>query len=158
MSPPNADQPNSEAPEPQTPIEKIPDLPADPHAAQIPSEEKSNESVRDGDNKQEEDGDEEEGECGFCLFMKGGGCKETFTEWEKCVEEGEKNEEDIVSKCYQVTANLKKCMEEHFEYYAPLLEAEKAAEAEAAKQFEEEKEGSKKEEDHLGVSDDKKSS
>jgi hypothetical protein len=32
---------------------------------------------------------EEEGECGFCLFMKDGGCKEEFVAWEKCVEDAE---------------------------------------------------------------------
>ncbi|GFQ00321.1 hypothetical protein PHJA_002176100 [Phtheirospermum japonicum] len=97
------------------------------------------------------------------MFMKGGECKETFTEWEKCVEEGEKNEEDIVGKCYQAIANLKKCMEEHFDYYALLLQAEKVAEAEAVKQLEEERESSNKEEgsrekgkeENLGVSDEK---
>ncbi|GFP93801.1 hypothetical protein PHJA_001524400 [Phtheirospermum japonicum] len=50
--------------------------------------------------------------------MKGGECKETFKEWENCVEEGEKNEEDVVGKCYQATANLKKRMEENSDYYA----------------------------------------
>lgn len=74
-----------------------------------------------------EEKEEEEGECGFCLFMKAGGCRETFTDWEKCVEEGEKNKEDIVEKCFQVTSALKKCMEAHSDYYAPLLEAEEAA-------------------------------
>ncbi|GFQ02568.1 hypothetical protein PHJA_002400800 [Phtheirospermum japonicum] len=165
MSSPNPDQPNSKTLEPQIPIEKIPDPPTDPNTAQIQSEEKPNETIKDGNNNEEED-EEEEGECGFCLFMKGGGCKETFTEWEKCVEEGEKNEEDIVGKCYQATANLKKCMEEHSDYYAPLLQAEKAAEAEAAKQLEEERESSNKEEEsgekgkdeNLGVSDEKQSS
>ncbi|KAL3631187.1 hypothetical protein CASFOL_024171 [Castilleja foliolosa] len=163
MSSPNSDQPSSETPESQTPIEKIPDPPTDPNAAQTQSEEKSN-SVKDGDNKEEE-GEEEE--CGFCLFMKGGGCKEIFTAWEKCVEEGEKNGEDIVGKCSQVTENLTKCMQQHSDYYAPLLEAEKAAEAEVANQLEEERERLKKEEesgdkgkeDSLGVSapDEKKS-
>ncbi|GFP83687.1 hypothetical protein PHJA_000512200 [Phtheirospermum japonicum] len=98
--------------------------------------------------------------------MKGGGFKETFMQWEKCVDEGEKNEEDIVGKCYQANANLKKCMEDHSDYYALLLQAEKAVEAEAAKQLEEERESSNKEEEsgekgkeeNLGVSDEMQSS
>ncbi|KAL2542927.1 Uncharacterized protein Adt_03905 [Abeliophyllum distichum] len=100
-------------------------------------EEVSEESINEGDRNEEE---EEEGECGFCLFMKGGGCKDTFIEWEKCIEEGEKNKQDIVEKCFQATAALKKCMEAHADYYAPILQAEKAAEEEAAKELEKEKE------------------
>lgn len=90
----------------------------------------------DGDAEKEE---EEEGECGFCLFMKGGGCKETFVEWEKCIEEAEKKEEDVVQKCFQVTTALKKCMEAHSDYYAPILQAEKSLQEDAVKQLEEEK-------------------
>lgn len=89
------------------------------------------------ENEEEE---EEEGECGFCLFMKGGGCKDSFIEWEKCIEEGEKNKEDIVEKCFEVTSALRKCMEVHSEYYAPILQAEKAAEAELEKEKEKQKE------------------
>ncbi|KAL2559461.1 uncharacterized protein Fot_04200 [Forsythia ovata] len=100
-------------------------------------EEVSEESINEGDRNEEE---EEEGECGFCLFMKGGGCKDTFIEWEKCIEEGEKNKQDIVEKCFQATAALKTCMEAHADYYAPILQAEKAAEEEAAKELEKEKE------------------
>ncbi|XP_010242687.1 PREDICTED: uncharacterized protein LOC104586972 [Nelumbo nucifera] len=84
------------------------------------------------------DGDEEEGECGFCLFMKGGGCKDAFIAWEKCIEDAEKNKEDIVEKCFEVTGLLKKCMEAHSDYYEPILRAEKAAEEEATKELERE--------------------
>ncbi|KAI3763645.1 hypothetical protein L2E82_13639 [Cichorium intybus] len=83
---------------------------------------------------------EEEGECGFCLFMKGGACKEVFINWEKCIEEGEKNNEDIVDKCFEATSALKKCMEANPDYYGPILQAEKAAEQEAIKQLDKEKE------------------
>ncbi|KAI4373855.1 hypothetical protein MLD38_011922 [Melastoma candidum] len=91
--------------------------------------------------KQEEEGGEdgeEEGECGFCLFMKGGGCKDAFVDWEKCIEEAEKSGEDIVDKCFQATSALKTCMEAHSDYYEPILRAEKAAEEEAVRQLEEE--------------------
>ncbi|KAL4586806.1 hypothetical protein LXL04_011450 [Taraxacum kok-saghyz] len=83
---------------------------------------------------------EEEGECGFCLFMKGGACKEVFINWEKCIEEGEKNNEDIVDKCFEATSALKKCMEANPDYYGPILQAEKVAEQEAIKQLDKEKE------------------
>ncbi|KAI6686403.1 hypothetical protein NL676_032316 [Syzygium grande] len=82
--------------------------------------------------------EEEEGECGFCLFMKAGGCRDAFVDWEKCIEEAEKSKEDIVDKCYQATAALKKCMEAHPDYYEPILRAEKAAEEEAVKELERE--------------------
>ncbi|KAF3662733.1 putative phosphate transporter PHO1 -like protein 10-like [Capsicum annuum] len=101
-------------------------------------EEKSNlEDTQELKSKIEaEEEEEEEGECGFCLFMKGGGCKDSFIEWEKCIEEGEKNKEDIVEKCFEVTSALRKCMEVHSDYYAPILQAEKAAEAELEKEKE----------------------
>ncbi|GER47251.1 GCK domain-containing protein [Striga asiatica] len=145
----------SQTPESKTPTEKSIDPPSDPATAQVQPnaaetetlpEGNTEESTKDGDNVEEvgdEEEEEEEGECGFCLFMKGGGCKEPFIEWEKCVEEGETNKEDIVEKCFQETAALKKCMEAHSDYYAPLLQAEKAAEEEAARQLEQERENSK---------------
>ncbi|KVH96161.1 uncharacterized protein LOC112528164 [Cynara cardunculus var. scolymus] len=83
---------------------------------------------------------EDEGECGFCLFMKGGECRENFIDWEKCIEEGEKNNEDVVEKCFEVTSSLKKCMEAHPDYYGPILQAEKAAQQEAINQLDKEKE------------------
>ncbi|XP_057948046.1 transcription elongation factor spt5-like [Malania oleifera] len=94
----------------------------------------------DGEGKDnDDDEEEEEGECGFCLFMKGGGCRESFIAWEKCVEDAEKNKEDIVDKCFEVTGLLKKCMEQHSDYYHPILQAEKVAEEEAVKELEREK-------------------
>ena len=40
----------------------------------------------EGEGEGEGEEEEEECECGFCLFMKGGGCKESFVAWENCVE------------------------------------------------------------------------
>lgn len=76
----------------------------------------------------EEEEEEEEGECGFCLFMKGGGCKEEFTAWEKCVEEAEAETGgvDVVERCQDITAALRKCMDAHADYYEPILRAERA--------------------------------
>ncbi|KAL8518656.1 hypothetical protein ACS0TY_009848 [Phlomoides rotata] len=142
MSSSNFQQPDQQlkTPESETLIQEtsVPDS----NTAESPAEKDSERSIenRDGD----EEGEEEEGECGFCLFMKGGGCKETFIEWEKCVEESEKKNEDIVEKCFQATTALKKCMETHSDYYSPILQAEKAAQAEAAKHLGEEKERSNK--------------
>ncbi|OEL21478.1 hypothetical protein BAE44_0017506 [Dichanthelium oligosanthes] len=79
---------------------------------------------------------EEEGECGFCLFMKAGGCKDAFVAWEECVEAAQKEGTDMVERCHEVTYNLKTCMDAHADYYAPVLQAEQAvnerAEAEVA--------------------------
>lgn len=88
----------------------------------------------------EEKQDEEEEECGFCLFMKEGGCRDPFTDWEKCVDQGEKNNEDIVEKCFQVTSALQKCMEAHSDYYAPILHVEKDVEAKVIAEFEKNRE------------------
>ncbi|MCH95679.1 GCK domain protein [Trifolium medium] len=86
--------------------------------------------------------EEEEGECGFCLFMKGGGCKDTFVDWENCVKEAEDKKEDLVEKCSQITARLKQCMDSHSDYYAPILMAEKHAEEQAVIELEKEKQDS----------------
>ncbi|KAK3222982.1 hypothetical protein Dsin_010007 [Dipteronia sinensis] len=92
----------------------------------------------EGEGEREEE--EEEDECGFCLFMKGGGCKESFVAWENCVEEAEKNKEDVVDKCFEATSTLRKCMDAHADYYEPILRAEKAAQDEVVKELEKEKE------------------
>ncbi|WVZ61943.1 hypothetical protein U9M48_011748 [Paspalum notatum var. saurae] len=94
--------------------------------------------------KEDEEG-EEEGECGFCLYMKAGGCKDAFVAWEECVEAAQKEGADMVERCYDATSNLKKCMDAHADYYAPVLQAEQAvnerAEADAAAAAEKDKGG-----------------
>ncbi|KAH6763111.1 GCK domain-containing protein [Perilla frutescens var. hirtella] len=140
MAPPNSSEAHQPKPEsepanqPETPNRESPDPPKPEKAEKVPED--STEEGNGGEGGKVKDEEEEEGECGFCLFMKAGGCRETFTDWEKCVEEGEKNKEDIVEKCFQATSALRKCMEAHPDYYAPLLEAEEAA----VKQLEAEKE------------------
>lgn len=133
----------------QTPIQESSSI----NQSQTPIQEPVNTTTPDQETQQnpqvdstlepqenQEQEEEEEGECGFCLFMKGGGCKDSFVSWEKCIEDAEKNQEDIVEKCVEITAALKKCMEAHSYYYEPVLRAEKAAEAEAVEQLEKEKE------------------
>ncbi|KAL2546730.1 uncharacterized protein Fot_15963 [Forsythia ovata] len=147
MSSSNSPQTRESKPESQSPIQEPTDPQSDTKKPQTLQnleerdtllEKDSVETITEPNGGEEEE--EEEGECGFCLFMKGGGCKDTFVEWEKCVEEGENNKEDIVEKCFQATAALKKCMEAHSDYYAPILQAEKVAEEEAVKELEKEKE------------------
>ena len=112
-----------------------------------------NASKAEGEAAAEDEEEEEEaGECGFCLFMKGGGCKESFTAWEECIEEAEKNKEDVVEKCFEITSVLKECMTAHSDYYEPILKAEKAAEAEAVKELEKEKAAESSEQRNAAVS------
>ncbi|KAH1083987.1 hypothetical protein J1N35_023748 [Gossypium stocksii] len=120
----------------------------DPEPKQ-PSEEPPNQEPKvEGEGDEEE---EEEGECGFCLFMKAGGCKESFVGWENCIREAEENKEDIVEKCFEATSALKKCMEAHADYYEPILRAEKKAEEQAIIELEKEKE-----DESLGAQEDSK--
>ncbi|XP_059648818.1 uncharacterized protein LOC132294836 [Cornus florida] len=114
------------------------------HQSSDPPPAEQNETLENQERQNVEEGgvegeEEEEGECGFCLFMKGGGCKDSFVAWEKCIEEAEKNKEDIVDKCFELTGKLKECMEAHPDYYGPILEAEKAVEEEAMRELEKEK-------------------
>ncbi|XVF03292.1 hypothetical protein REPUB_Repub04eG0248800 [Reevesia pubescens] len=129
MSPPNL-----ESTDPQTP----------PNPSEDSSTQNLNSNSVDPDpdqpNAELSNLSEEEGECGFCLFMKAGGCKESFVGWEKCVDEAEKNGDDIAMKCMEATTALKQCMEAHADYYEPILKAEKAAHEEAVRELEKEKE------------------
>ncbi|GLU09463.1 hypothetical protein SLE2022_334350 [Rubroshorea leprosula] len=99
----------------------------------------ANQQITESTEKEREgEEDEEEGECGFCLFMKGGGCKDAFVAWENCINDAK--DEDYVEKCAGVTMALKECMTAHADYYEPILRVEKAAEEEALRELEKEKE------------------
>lgn len=71
----------------------------------------------------EEEEVEEEEECAFCRFMKGGGCKEQFVAWEKCVADA-KETGDFVSKCADITEALQACMNsaDNKDYYQLFLD------------------------------------
>ncbi|KAH0759685.1 hypothetical protein KY290_023178 [Solanum tuberosum] len=101
---------------------------------------KTQEEIIKKDEEKQDEEEEEEEECGFCLFMKEGGCRDPFIDWEKCVEQGEKNNEDIAEKCFEVTSALQKCMEAHSDYYAPILQVEKDVEAKVIAEFEKNRE------------------
>lgn len=96
------------------------------------------EGAEEGDEGGEEK--EGEGECAFCLFMKGGGCRGEFVAWETCIRDAERKEEDVMDKCFDATVALRRCMEAHSDYYEPILRAEKEAEEEVARELEEEEE------------------
>jgi hypothetical protein len=76
----------------------------------------------------------DEGECEFCLYMKGGACKEAFVSWDDCVQAAQKEDSDMVERCSEATVNLMKCMEANTDYYGILLRAEQhvSDQAEAA--------------------------
>ncbi|KAL3701118.1 hypothetical protein R1sor_019140 [Riccia sorocarpa] len=78
--------------------------------------------------------EEEEEDCGFCLFMKAGPCGERFSIWQNCVDKAEKAGEDIVEKCAQTTSLLKVCMEMNLDYYSPVIDAERAMQEIAAQE------------------------
>ncbi|XP_006658291.2 uncharacterized protein LOC102715220 [Oryza brachyantha] len=88
-------------------------------AAAVDAEEKE---AAEGEGEEEED---EEGECGFCLYMKGGGCRDAFVAWEECVEAA-RGSSDMVERCFEATASLRRCMDAHADYYGPVLRAEQA--------------------------------
>ncbi|KAG7667609.1 hypothetical protein Ndes2437B_g07621 [Nannochloris sp. 'desiccata'] len=84
------------------------------------------------DEKKGDEDDEEEETCGFCIYMKGGGCKDAFNAWSKCVDSEREAGNDFTEECKDATLRLRECMLAHKDYYAPLLEEEEA-EMEAAR-------------------------
>lgn len=137
---PQSENPESSISDAQKTLESKPQTSDSSTDAKAEKSQEGKEVVRGNGQEIEGEEEEEEGECGFCLFMKGGGCKESFIAWEKCVEEAEQNKEDVVEKCFEATSTLRKCMEAHADYYEPILRAEKSAHEEAVKELEKEKE------------------
>ncbi|KAK9861086.1 hypothetical protein WJX84_003553 [Apatococcus fuscideae] len=83
----------------------------------------SEKTDRDPEDAGQEEEEEEE-TCGFCIFMKGGGCKNEFTGWEKCVDQARETEQDFTEGCREQTQALQQCMLDNKDYYAPLLEGQ----------------------------------
>ena len=61
-----------------------------------------------------------EAECGFCRFMKDGPCGEVFQLWEDCIDRAKESSKDFVEMCGAETLKLKKCTDEHPDYYGEL--------------------------------------
>ncbi|KAK1391854.1 hypothetical protein POM88_010910 [Heracleum sosnowskyi] len=74
-------------------------------------------------------------DSGLYLFMKAGGCKDSFVAWERCIQAEKSAENDFLPKCLEMEAALAKCMEAHIEYYRPVL---LGAEAEGTTELEKE--------------------
>eukprot|EP00884_Botryococcus_braunii_P017985 jgi/Botrbrau1/4870/Bobra.0032s0026.1 len=67
---------------------------------QINQEEVRTESPAEESETLAEDEEDDE-QCGFCIFMKGGGCKKEFVAWSECVDRGREGDEDFVMKCQE---------------------------------------------------------
>eukprot|EP00511_Aplanochytrium_stocchinoi_P003467 CAMPEP_0204828228 /NCGR_PEP_ID=MMETSP1346-20131115/5890_1 /ASSEMBLY_ACC=CAM_ASM_000771 /TAXON_ID=215587 /ORGANISM="Aplanochytrium stocchinoi, Strain GSBS06" /LENGTH=360 /DNA_ID=CAMNT_0051957129 /DNA_START=313 /DNA_END=1396 /DNA_ORIENTATION=+ len=67
-----------------------------------------------------------ENQCGFCLFMKGGPCRNEFMQWEECVgvSKDDEDDEDFVDRCAPQTLMLKTCVDNNPEYYYIVTEDE----------------------------------
>lgn len=81
-------------------------------------------SSNSGGGEESKDGEEDEETCGFCIFMKAGGCKETFDDWSKCIDTEREKGSDYPSDCRDKTFALRECMLQNKEYYAPVLQDE----------------------------------
>ena len=60
-------------------------------------------------------------ECGFCVFMKAGGCAAAFEAWSACVDAARSDGADFADKCRPPTVALQRCMEANREYYADFM-------------------------------------
>ncbi|XP_047061979.1 uncharacterized protein LOC124669406 [Lolium rigidum] len=101
---------------------------AEPQVVDVVVDDESS-SARGGEEEAPPEGakvetEADEGECEFCLYMKGGACKEAFVSWDDCVQAAQKEDSDIVERCSEATVNLMKCMETNTDYYGILLRAE----------------------------------
>ncbi|GIL44883.1 hypothetical protein Vafri_2344, partial [Volvox africanus] len=65
--------------------------------------------------------DEDEEECGWCRWMKAGGCKAEFQVWLDCVDAVKAAGRDDVESCSSIMGPLWECMERNKAYYAPQL-------------------------------------
>ena len=77
----------------------------------------------DAKPKADDDGgaEEEEAECGFCVFMKGGGCKAAFEAWSACVDGAREGGADFADACRDATLALQACMERNPSYYGDFI-------------------------------------
>lgn len=61
-----------------------------------------------------EDEDDDQETCSVCRYLKKGPCKESFLVWDACMKSI--GEEEDVTKCFQQTKAMMRCMQKH-EYY-----------------------------------------
>ncbi|CAN1182954.1 hypothetical protein LINPERHAP1_LOCUS34623 [Linum perenne] len=106
-------QPSSTSP-PETPPANMSSPSSSPKRT---VEEQRQTTVQESDKSKKEEKaeegeeEEEEGQCRFCLFMKGGACKDAFIAWEDCVKVAEDEKDDLVVKCSEAIRVLKLCLD-----------------------------------------------
>eukprot|EP00798_Chlamydomonas_sp_ICE-L_P031423 gene31423-6597_t len=81
--------------------------------------------VPDANNSSTSQAEEEEDEepCGWCRWMKAGGCKAEFTTWMSCVDAVRDAGRDDVESCSETMVPLWDCMQKNSDYYAQQLES-----------------------------------
>mmetsp|Transcript_15610 Transcript_15610/g.44472 ORF Transcript_15610/g.44472 Transcript_15610/m.44472 type:complete len:132 (+) Transcript_15610:91-486(+) len=105
--------------------DRVPPTPEEEEERRVAREEQGDAEVAGTRREEEEEEEEEEETCGFCIFMKGGGCKEAFEAWSQCVDsERHKDDSDFTETCRSATLALRECMLAHKDYYQPLLDEE----------------------------------
>ena len=72
--------------------------------------------------------DAEDEECGFCVFMKGGGCKAAFEAWAACVDAARGDGGDFAETCRVATLELQACMERNPAYYGDFIVRDESGE------------------------------
>lgn len=77
-----------------------------------------------------DEANEDEEECPWCKWMKGGGCRSEFQVWLDCVDEVKAQGREDVEKCAEVMGPLWECMERNRDYYG--LQLDSLAERKAA--------------------------
>ncbi|KAG2299647.1 hypothetical protein Bca4012_011218 [Brassica carinata] len=83
--------------------------------------EESKTLVKDtSETKEQKEEDNEE--CGFCTYIKGGECKESWIELEKCLDEAKKN--NGATKCKEARKMFRTCLHDNPVYYEPVIAAE----------------------------------
>lgn len=75
-------------------------------------------------SKSNESEDAQDDECPICKYMKGGPCRDTFVQWQECLDkvkpdvDSSSSEEETknLKKCYNITTTMLQCMQK-YEYY-----------------------------------------
>eukprot|EP00210_Caulerpa_lentillifera_P007149 g6839.t1 len=93
---------------------------------ELPKRDLEKSSKAELETEEEEEEEEEEETCGFCKFMKAGGCKKSFVKWMDCVDTEKAKGNAFVETCMTQIQDLRECMLAHEDYYRPMLEEEQS--------------------------------
>lgn len=80
----------------------------------------------------DDEDEEEETTCPFCLFQRRGPCGTHFRAWEKCMTRAKKDNVDFVPRCAPITRVLVGCIDSHPDYYTVQDDAEDNQQEDAA--------------------------